>query len=379
MIITKKACITTSFYCAYLTFIVFSMFGHIPTIGGYLKTLTNFGLLAFALIICLRLKDYSIQEAIIFAIYLLFSLLSALNTGDYGFFKLGIMIFACKGLDFKSIIRKDLYTRIVLVIIMFFLWLKGIAPDITSYYNGSIRHSMGFQNPNHVGIMSFVIIMEILYLSRMRLTILKYITIFIIIFIEDYFAGSRTAELITLISVGLATIYSFWPKFFEKQMVKSILSGGAAICSILTAISFFMLKSGYSLAIALDKVLSYRITNIVFYYNAMGISLLGKNPISLNRTIDSIYGFTFIVLGLFAFAFIIIMYRKLEHQLIQTDMQLAIIMFCFFVYGLSERLWMYVDYNIFMLAFACLIYPSFTTTDNRNSLSVIRFKPNKYR
>ena len=142
---------------------------------------------------------------------------------------------------------------------------------------------------------------------------------------------------------------------------------GGIICAAITAIAFFMFKSGNAISVVLDKILSYRLTNIVFYYNKLGISILGNNSQSINRTIDSIYGFSFIVLGIFAFLLIMIAYYKLERRLCQSNMALAIIMFCLFVYGLSERLWMYIDYNIFILAFAELIYPGFTINGDSKS------------
>lgn len=367
MIVTKKACITTSFYLAYLTFLTFSMFGHIPTVGGYLKELTNVGLAIFVIIICFRLRDYSAREGIVFTIFLSYSLFVALRTGDYGFFKLGMMIFACKGLNFRKIVKQDLYTRILIVVIMLYLWLSGIAPDVTSDYNGVIRHSIGFQNPNHVGIVAFIVIMEILYLSEMHLSVVQYIVALAILMVEDYVAGSRTAEFISLIAIGLATVYTFRPQFYEKRVVKAIMSWGGIICAGLTAVAFFLFKSGNFLAVVLDKMLSYRITNITFYYNRLGISIFGNNSLSVNRTIDSIYGFSFIVLGIIAFLIIMMAYYKLERILYQSNMPLAIIMFCLFVYGLSERLWMYIDYNIFMLVFAELIYPGFTLYGHDNS------------
>lgn len=369
MIVTKKACITTSFYLAYLTFLTFSMFGHIPTVGGYLKELTNVGLAIFVIIICFRLRDYSAREGIVFTIFLSYSLFVALRTGDYGFFKLGMMIFACKGLNFRKIVKQDLYTRILIVVIMLYLWLSGIAPDVTSDYNGVIRHSIGFQNPNHVGIVAFIVIMEILYLSEMHLSVVQYIVALAILMVEDYVAGSRTAEFISLIAIGLATVYTFRPQFYEKRVVKAIMSWGGIICAGLTAVAFFLFKSGNFLAVVLDKMLSYRITNITFYYNRLGISIFGNNSLSVNRTIDSIYGFSFIVLGIIAFLIIMMAYYKLERILYQSNMPLAIIMFCLFVYGLSERLWMYIDYNIFMLVFAELIYPKFTSYGHDNTLS----------
>lgn len=286
------------------------------------------------------------------------------------------MIFACKGVDFRKIVKRDLYTRILFVVIMLYLWLSGIAPDVTSDYNGVVRHSMGFQNPNHVGIIAFIVIMEILYLSEMHLSIVRYIVVFVILMVEDYMAGSRTAEFISLIAIGLATVFTFRPQFYEKRKVRAIMCWGGIICATLTAVAFFLYKSGNATAVVLDKMLSYRITNIAFYYNRLGISIWGNNSLSVNRTIDSIYGFSFIVLGIIAFLIIMIAYYKLERILCQSNMALAIIMFCLFVYGMSERLWMYVDYNIFMLAFAELIYSGFTLDGRDNSLSYEKYSGN---
>ena len=369
MIVTKKTCITTSFYLAYLTFLTFSMFGHIPTVGGYLKELTNVGLAIFVIIVCLRLRDYSAQEGVVFAILLSYSLFVAFRTGDYGVLKLGVMGFACKGLDFKRIVKRDLYTRILFIFIMLYLWLSGAAPDVTSVYNGTVRHSMGFQNPNHVGLFAVIMIMEILYLSEMHLSIVRYVAVFAILMAEDYIAGSRTAEFIALIAIGLAMVYSFYPRFYEKKIVRSIMCWGGMICATITATAFFLFKSASGVAIIMDKIFSGRITNIVFYYSRLWVSILGKNPLSVSRTIDSLYGYSFIVLGIFAFLIIMMTYYKIEQILCQSNMPLAIIMFCLFVYGLSERLWMYIDYNILMLAFAELIYSGFTTNGNNIYLS----------
>lgn len=363
MVVSKKACITASFYFAYLTFLVFSMFGHIPTLDGYLKELTNVGLAMLVIIVCLRLRDYSAKEGIIFSVFLMFSLFMAFHTGDYGFFKLGMMIFASKGLDFRKIVKNDLCIRIILTIIMYILFVSGIAPDVTSNYNGVVRHSMGFQNPNHVGIVAFIIIMEILYLTEMQLTIPRYIVVFVILVVEDRIAGSRTAEFISLFAIVMAAAFSYMPQFYEKKYVNGIIRWGGLICASITGIAFFLFHSGNAVSILLDKLLSYRITNVSYYYDKLGVSLFGNNPTSINRTIDSLYGFTFIVLGVVSFIILMVAYYKLESKLCFVNKPLAIIMFCFFVYGLSERLWMYIDYNIFMLAFAELIYPYYTSDE----------------
>lgn len=217
MVISKKTGITWSFYLAYLTFLVFGMLGHIPTLGGYLKAITNIGLALLVLIICLRIRDYNLKEAMILAVGLAYGLFLAVRTGDYAIFKLSMMIFAAKGLDFRKCIKFDLYARIFFSAVLIFLFYCGIAPDVTSVYNGSLRHSIGFQNPNHIGLEVFIIIMELFYVENMHLTIPKYMFVFGLFIFENRTAGSRTAELFILIAIALVTIYSHWPNFYKKR------------------------------------------------------------------------------------------------------------------------------------------------------------------
>lgn len=360
MIISKRMYISVLFCFAYLTFLMFSMLGHIPTVGGYLNEITNVGLVLFVIIIFLRLQDYSVKEGFIFLILLSYGLLLAMHTNDYAFFKLSLMIFAAKGIDFRKCIRFDLCARVVLTAIIVALFFCGIAPDVTSDYNGLLRHSIGFQNPNHVGMNAFIIIIEILYIAKMKLNILRYFLIFAILVAADRIAGSRTAEFIILISIILATVYSYRSDFYKKTAVVMILRHGAIICSIITFVVVCLYRAGNPATIILDRALSYRITNISLYYDELGISLFGGNSLIVEHTIDSVYGFSFIVLGIVTFTILLFFYYRLERILCDTNKPLAIIIFCFFLYGISERLWMYIDYNIFMLAFAELIYPYFS-------------------
>lgn len=364
MVISKRTYISELFCFAYLTFLMFSMLGHIPTVGGYLKEITNVGLVLFVIIICLRLQDYSLKEGFIFLILLSYGLLLAIHTKDYAFFKLSMMIFAAKGIDFRKCIKFDLYARILLTVIIVALCFCGIAPDVTSDYNGFLRHSIGFQNPNHVGLEAFIIIMEIFYIVKMRLNLLRYFLVFTILVVVDRIAGSRTAEFIILISIILVTVYSYWPDFYKRTAAVVVLRYGAIICSIITFVAVYLYRKGNSVAIILDRTLSYRITNISEYYDKLGFSLLGGDSSIVERTIDSVYGFSLIVLGIITFVLLLFFYFRLEKILCDTNKPLAIIIFCFFLYGISERLWMYIDYNIFMLAFAELIYPRFSADES---------------
>ena len=120
---------------------------------------------------------------------------------------------------------------------------------------------------------------------------------------------------------------------------------------------------GISAIIALDIVFSGRLSNIVYYYDSLGMSLFGGELLEVGKTNDSFYGFVLIGLGLVTFFLAIFAYQHLEKKLCIINQPLAIVVFSFFLYGLSERLWMNVDYNIFMLAFAEVLYSKFSVSD----------------
>ena len=358
LLVDRNKLITFFFLLAYTTFYAFSMFGHIAGIGGYLKNITYFGIAILLVLFFTRPHDYYAKEGIIFFVLILWSLFIGYRVGDYGYFKLILMITVSKNIDFNKCIKFDVFLRLLTIVLMCFLWRAGIAPDTTSVFGTVMRHSMGFQNPNHFGLLVFILILECLYLTRMQFHFWLYVVLIAILVFEDHIAGSKTAELYSIIALVLIFIYSRKKELFNIKGWRVFMQLNPIICTIITGITSKIFKNSPGGAIdRLNLLVSGRIENVAYYNKLLGPSLLGTSIASGNRTLDNLYAYLIISSGIIVFIFVLVAYSKLVKDLyIHGNIPMAIIVFLLFAYGISERLWFQIDYDILMLAFRQLFY-----------------------
>lgn len=362
---------TVIFYFPYLFMLCFSTYGHIPVLGGYLNLLADFGVFVLIILFLFKIKLYTKKELLIFFALFIYSFIMIRTANFYGFFKLTLLMAASKGIDFRYCIKYDLIFRTIILVIMIFLFYQGIAPDVTSLYNNQIRHSMGFQNVNHLGMMVFIIVMEIIYLTSANLNILQYIYCIFLLIFTDITSGSRTAEFMTIISLMFATLYKVNPNLFKKKSVKIFIKHCSVICSIITLLFVYLYKIGTEIGLHFDRLFSGRLSNILFYYDQFGITLFGTDVSTATRTNDNFYAYCLLTLGIITFIFVIFFCYKMINEIYKNNIPLAITLACFMLYGLSERLWMYIDYNILLLSFKILI--------DHGSLENVLVKNRKYR
>lgn len=355
----KQSKITTFFFLlAYTTFYSFSMFGHIEGAGGILKYSTYIGIAILIAVFLMRLRDYKAKEGIACFTLILWTLFIGYHTGDYGFFKLTLMITAAKNIGFEDCIKYDVFLRIFTIALMFILWKAGIAPDFTSILGATVRHSMGFRNLNHFGMLVFILVLECLYLAHLEFHLLLYVVLIAVLVFEDRIAGSRTAEVFSVFALFFAVIYSHNRELFKSGGWRIFMQMNAPVCFILTELSSYVFShSADGLMVKLNTLLSGRIYNIAYYNNLFGPTIFGVNIASGNRTLDNLYAYLIISSGIVVFIFIMIAYIRLIYDLYMYDnVPMAVVIFLLFAYGLSERLWFQIDYNLLMLSFKQLLY-----------------------
>ena len=345
------------FEISYFIFLSFSILGHIPTMGGYLKVLTNFGIGIILLSILLQIKTYKKKEIMILSLLLIFSLVLAYFCNDFILFKIVLFITALKNVKLEHCITIDLYMRIILVLSVLILYLLNVAPDVTSFYNGVTRHSLGFTNPNNLGMHILILSFDIICLNNFKISKIKYIVIIFLLIFSDYFTGSRSTTYILILALILIAVYKKYPNFLENKKISFFIKNSALIFSIITFIMYALYVSDSSLGNALNNLLSNRLHNIYAYNQVYNITLFGNNNLNINLTLDTVYAYCLYIYGIAFFILFIIAFRKLFKRLYeQKKPMLIIIMLCFMAYGLSEKLWLSIDYNIFIILFSMLIY-----------------------
>ena len=346
------------FRISYTIFLLFSFFGHIAGLGGYLKLIENgsLGLLLFGLII--RLPVYTAREISIIVGFGILAALVARGSNDFMLIKLVLLLSAAKGIELRRCVRLDVMLRSVLIPAVLCLGLLGLAPDAVSPEpGGRLRHSMGFTNPNTLGLACTLLCLEILYLNRMRwsrapVTIAVAITLAV-----DRLAGSRTAEIIVVLALALSALNTVRPDLFRGNAFRGLVQWFPPLAGALTYVAVRFFVSGHPVALAANEALSNRLKNIARHSRRVSVTMFGNDLARHNLTLDSAYAYLVLGLGAVTSACFLVLMAALARRLQRTgDTPLLIVLLCLLAYGLSERLWMNVDYDILMLCLGTLMY-----------------------
>lgn len=345
------------FYLSYLLFLAFSIVGHVPILNPYLKFATYISLGIFSFIILVQFYCYKVREFFVFVILILISLLIAYKTGDLGLFKLFFFLMAMKNVNFDECISFDFKCRILLILLVFTLLYFGYATDVSAYNNGIIKHSLGFTNPNALGMHTLILAFEILYFNRESISLKTLIISILLLYLVNLYAGSRTTSLIIAITAGLFFLFIINPKIYDKKLVKVLISNSALLFSVLTLVGFLLYKYNTDIGLRINSILSNRLHNIYSYYDFYSINLFGNNISLINLTLDTSYAYALYGVGVVGFLIFIFAFKRLFLKLYENkNYSLIIIMFSFLIYGLSERLWLSIDYNIFMASFIYVFF-----------------------
>lgn len=347
------------FFISYAAIFAYSFMGHIPVLGGYLKLIENCALVLLALAFLLRIKFYTGQELVVLIGLMAISIAVICSSGDFSLIKLSLLLAVVKGINLKDCARFDMVMRFLLLIVMVPLSISGLIPDATSFSSaGELRHSLGFTNPNQLGMICTILCIEILYLNNMKIKLKTFLVVVTIMLFSEVFSGSRTAELISGLALVLCVLNTYYPKAFTG----SFFLRGVQICPLLfagiTAIGVILYQNGSPQAEALNQLLSNRLDNIAYHLELTDIRMFGSNIANNQRTLDSCYAYVLLGQGIVVAAgYLMSIPALMRRARQQHDYALMIVFLCFLIYGLSERLWLNVDYNILMLGFSSLIFP----------------------
>ena len=229
----------------------------------------------------------------------------------------------------------------------------GIATDVVIEYEGMVRHSLGFTNPNTLGIAVFVLVCDIFYVSELKLN-LALLTIISAIVIWLYaVARSRTSVYAILAIMFFSIMYRVFKKFFKTKFAKLLYFAVPLIASGITYIVVDSYARHQQFATDVNEFLSGRVSAIAIFTNLLTPTFWGQ-PIgeTLDRTLDNTYAFVLYDLGiLVSILFIIFYFKTVRSNFKYGNIPLIITLIAFLIFGLSEHLWINVDYNVFMLAF----------------------------
>lgn len=345
------------FYISYFLFLLYAFFGTIDIFKSPLKMLTNLSMIIILFVFILQLKNYKYNELIKIIICLLISFIFVIVSDNFLLLKLILIIIVSKNVEFEKRISFDIKLRIIFLLIMIVFYNLGIAEDTIALYNGKIRHSLGFSNPNVFGMHILILLLELLYLNKDNLSIYKMLFYTIIMFASNTYSGSRTALYLYGLSIVLFLLYKYKQEIFNNKFVKKMIIYSPLITTLVVYILYVLYINNTTLGIEFDKILSGRLFNIRFFSNNYNINLLGNNIALANKSCDTAIVYMLYAFGIVGAFLYVIGFQKLLKKLYKLqNLALVILIYVLVIYGISEKLWLFVDCNIIITAIGYVIY-----------------------
>lgn len=346
------------FLISYFFLLLYSFVGANAGIHNILSRISNISLMLVAVSFLFQLKRFKKKNLLILLFISLLSIILLYNSEDFLFVKLVLLIVLTNKIPFDKRIKIDLKIRIILILIVYLLFINNKITDITYVSNsGLLRHSYGFTNPNVLALHSLILCFEILYLNRNSKSKLPMLITLLITVITYYITYSRSTLIAFLSFVILKILTDKHKNLLNSPIVKKIIINIPFITFVLVFIFFILFYNNNQIGIKLNELMSGRLYNIKYYYENFSITLFGQNLSLTLRTLDTAPVYFLYSFGIFGLIIYIVGYRELLKTLYKKRLySLVLIFLVFVIYGLSERLWTAIDYNIFISAFTFVFF-----------------------
>lgn len=348
---------TYLFYLSYFLFLMYAFFGTIDILKAQLKLLTNISLIFILMNFLIQIKKYKNKELARIILLVVISIAFVVLSDNYLLLKFILINILVKDINFEKRISFDIKIRILFLFVMIILFDLGIAQDNIALFNGKIRHSLGFSNPNVLGYHVLILCMELLLLNADKLSFIKVITFTGIMMISYLYSGSRTAFYLHFVLILLFIIYKYKRKLYYNSIVKKIIIYSPLWTSIIVYILYILYCNNTIIGNLFNKILSGRLSNIAFFSGKYSMNLFGNNIALANKSCDTAIVYMLYAMGYIgAFLYIWGFQKLLKKLYYLKKINLIIIIFVFVIYGISEKLWLFTDCNILLTIFGYIIY-----------------------
>ncbi len=347
---------------------------------GVLNNIVSWFVFALLMIQIIFLQSYKKKELIVVMAITLPLIIATVLSGNRQMLSTWMFIVAAKNDDFDKIVR--IAYRISLIMIPFVIVLCGLGfIENYTFMRGDIRrYSLGFLHPNYLGVRVFQLVLCNCYVNRDKLNISNYGYIVLAIMFSFKVPNSQTIYISMIVFLVLLLIY----KCIENQkqiFVKLYGDGlliGAIILNALSLLLSFIDVNRYSLLLWIDRWMSRRFSWGHRVWQIYGTSFLGQRiyyseeetrliGIDSRLFLDNTYVCIFLTYGILVFLIFSISYIFLMRKMIvHSSYILVIILFLYALYGVMESGLYMIKYNIFLIAFAELLYHKTNTKKNLN-------------
>lgn len=281
-----------------------------------------------------------------------------------------MFIVAAKDESLDRIIHIAYKILMIMLPIVIILCMLGFIEDNTLIMRGVKRYSLGFSHPNQLGVRVFQLIVCHCYIYKEKLKTWNYLFIILAIVFIYAIPNSQTACICMIILLFLLLIYKCMEKRkpFILEIYTKCLWIGALLMNVLSLILTFIDIKANPILARINGWMSSRFSHGHKIWMMYGVSFFGQKiyvseeerklvDITEKLWLDNAYMSILLRHGIIVFLIFSIGYLWLiKYTSMQKQYILVIILSLYAIYGVMETILYQIAHNIFLLAFAGLLY-----------------------
>ncbi|MCD7872902.1 MAG: hypothetical protein LUG21_06365, partial [Clostridiales bacterium] len=202
-----------------------------------------------------------------------------------------LIIFSMKRIEFDTLVKYDLYLKIILTLMVVAFYYLGLTDEFTAYRDGVARISFGFGHPNTFGFIIAMIAFEFIYINRENIRIIYILPIIVLMCIVYKYSDSRAS---CVLLVLLSIVYLFQQVHFinilYKPIIKFMISNSFIIFTIISLVMTYLFSIDNSYGIFLNDLFNTRLYHILRFLNNYNINLFGNNLILISTEEAKVLG-----------------------------------------------------------------------------------------
>lgn len=203
-------------------FLAFTMFSYsIPSLVGSVVRALVLALIIFKFI---EFDTFNVNELMLFGSLLFLSIIVTITSGNKDIFFLILLIVGAKDVSFERIVKLFFVLGTIMLTFTVISSLFGVIKNLMFFRGASRRYSLGMIYPTNLAAMIFYLMVGYCYLKEKFLSVLDYLTMFIILVITFLLTATRLNALIMLFLLIIMVIYQRFTSDkstkFERLLIK---------------------------------------------------------------------------------------------------------------------------------------------------------------
>lgn len=347
----------------------------IPT--DTVSSMVNYLVLVLLMVQMIFFQSYGQKEFVIIAAASIPFLITAAISRNFSLLSGWMFVVAAKHADFEKTIRIVYRALLFAILFVFLLYSCHRIGDYTMVRDNVTRHSLGFSHPNQLGVRVFQLIACHCYLHRHKMRAVDYGIAAAAAAFAYIVPNSQSSCMCIAALALLLAICCLLEKYAQSMLSfygKSLLAA-AALLNILSVFLSLIDVKGHAVLRQIDMWMSYRFSHSFEVLQVYGIPLWGQKIFLMEEErqkmgiidgagrlyLDNAYMSLLIKYGIVSYLIFSAAYLFLMNDCRKKKRYFTVsILLVYALYGVMENAVFMMSHNIFLLAFAGMMYERFS-------------------